>query len=320
MNQLPSRDGGSAAASRTRHSNQTTDAKSSKRSGSKSFLWFLAPAALLVSLFTFYPILQGAQMAFRNWNINDFQNKEWIGLRNFADVLSSDSFHGVLGFTLVWVVVSLFAQLLIGFGLALLLRRKFRGRGIYQAFILFPWAMSGFLIGLLFRWMFNAEYGVFNDILMKAGLVQEPLLWLADPTLAKVAVLIANVWYGVPFFAIMILAALQSIPDETIEAAKIDGAGSVRMVWSIYVPQIAFTLVLTVLIRVIWIFNFPDIIFSMTEGGPAGKTHIVSSYMIEFTQQGNYGVASAVGVIAIVMLTAFTIFYLLASKRFHRED
>lgn len=113
--------------------------------------------------------------------------------------------------SLIWVVGSLVPQFLIGFLIALALRKTFRFRGLYQAVVFYPWAVSGFLIGILFRWMFNSEFGVIDDILMRVGIVDRPVPWLADPELALVAVVAANVWYGVTS-AIMILAALQIGP------------------------------------------------------------------------------------------------------------
>lgn len=275
---------------------------------------FLLPAVLFVGVFTYYPMLTGSQMAFRQWNLWDLTDTPFIGLDNFRTLLADPSFAAVSWHTVVWVVGSIVPQFLIGFGIALLLWRRFPFRGLYQAVVFFPWAVSGFLIGILFRWMFNSEFGVVNDLLLKAGLVDAPVPWLADPDLAMASVIIANVWYGVTFFAIMILAALQSVDNEMMEAAALDGAGRVRTLLFVVVPSIRITLGLTVLLRVIWIFNFPDIIYGMTGGGPGNQTHIVTTWMITFTQQGAYGVASALGLITMLVLTVFTIFYLLALR------
>lgn len=271
---------------------------------------FLAPAFLFVTVFTYYPMLRGAQMAFREWNLYDLTNTPWVGLQNFRTVIGDPGFGRILANTAVWVVGSIVPQFVLGFIIALWLRRSFRFRGLYQALVFYPWAVSGFLIGLLFRWMFNSEFGVVNDLLTRAGIIDSPIPWLADPDLAMVAVVIANVWYGVTFFTMMILAALQSVPDELLEAAAIDGAGRTRTLFSIVIPSIRSTLVLTVLLRVIWIFNFPDLIWAMTGGGPADQTHIATTWMIQFTQQGNYGVASALGLTVVVLLMAFSAVYL----------
>lgn len=269
---------------------------------------------IVVALFTYYPLLRGAQMAFRQWNLYDLTNTPWIGWGNFRSLIGDPLWGTVVSNTVIWVIGSLVPQLLIGFGLALLLRKRFRLRGAYQALVFFPWAVSGFLIGILFRWMFNSEFGVVNDLLRKVGLIDANVPWLADPELARVSVIIANVWYGVTFFTIMILAALQSIPNEMLEAAALDGAGKTRTLWSVIIPHIRTTLALTVLLRVIWIFNFPDIIYGMTGGGPADQTQIVTTWMINLTQQGDYGRASALGLMVVVILAMFSVFYLLATR------
>ncbi|MET7293372.1 sugar ABC transporter permease [Streptomyces griseoloalbus] len=275
---------------------------------------FMAPAAVFVAVFTYYPMIAGSQMAFRNWNLTDLTDTSWVGWKNFRDVFTDPAWSTVLDNTLLWVVGSIVPQLVIGFAIALWLRRRFRFRGLYQALIFFPWAISGFLIGILFRWLFNSEFGVVNDLLQKAGLIDEPIAWLADPQTAMIAVLIANVWYGVTFFAIMILAALQSVPDELYEAAALDGAGKARTLFQITIPYIRVTLALTVLLRVIWIFNFPDLIFGMTGGGPNDETHIVTTWMIKITQQGDYGKASALGLLVVAILLVFAVFFLLATR------
>jgi multiple sugar transport system permease protein len=275
---------------------------------------FMLPAIGFVGLFTYYPLLSGVQMAFRNWNLNDLTDTSWVGLDNFRTLLGDTMFRGTVSNTLVWVIGSLVPQFLIGFTMALWLRRKFRFRGAYQALVFFPWAVSGFLIGILFRWMFNGEFGVVNDLLMKTGLIDVPVPWLADPEYAMFSVIVANVWYGVTFFTIMILAALQSVPEDLYEASAIDGAGKVRTLFSITIPSIRTTLALTVLLRVIWIFNSPELIFGMTGGGPADETHIVTSYMIQVTQEGDYGRASAMGLMVMFVLVLFATFYLMAVR------
>ena len=275
---------------------------------------YMAPAALFVAVFIYYPMLRGSQMAFRHWNLTDLTDTSWVGLGNFQAIFTDPAWSTVLSNTALWVFASIVPQFVIGFAIALWLRRRFRFRGLYQALVFFPWAISGFLIGILFRWMFNSEFGVVNDLLEKAGLINEPIAWLADPKTAMIAVIVANIWYGVTFFSIMILAALQSIPNDLYEAAELDGAGKVRTLFQVTIPYIRMTLALTVLLRVIWIFNFPDIIFGMTGGGPNNETHIVTTWMITITQQGDYGKASALGLIVVAVLLVFSIFYLLATR------
>ncbi|MER6718973.1 MULTISPECIES: carbohydrate ABC transporter permease [Streptomyces] len=275
---------------------------------------FMSPAVIFVAVFTYYPMVAGSQMAFRHWDLADLTDTSFAGLANFKEIFDDPLWGTVLSNTALWVVASIVPQLVIGFALALWLRRRFRFRGLYQALIFFPWAISGFLIGVLFRWMFNSEFGVVNDLLMKARLIDEPVAWLADPHTAMVVIIVANIWYGVTFFAIMILAALQSVPDEVYEAAALDGAGKARTLFQITIPYIRTMLALTVLLRIIWIFNFPDIIFGTTGGGPNNETHIVTTWMIHITQQGDYGKASALGLLVVAGLLLFSVFYLTATR------
>lgn len=275
----------------------------------------LAPVIIFVSIFTYYPLFRGTIMAFQNYTLFDLTNIHFIGLENFKNVITSPDFSMVLMNSFYWVAISLVFQFVLGFALALLMRRSFKGRGVYQGLVFFPWAMSGFLIGLIWRWMFNAQFGVINDLLLKIGFIDAPIAFLADAKWALASVIIANIWYGTAFFSIMILAALQSIPSELYEAANMDGASILQKFLYVTIPYILSTLLITILLRVIWILNFPDIIYSLTNGGPAGSTHILSTYMIDKVIFGqDYGQASAVGIIIVMILLLFTIFYVKASK------
>lgn len=276
-----------------------------------TILGYLSPAFLFVIIFTYYPLIVGGQMAFHRWTLWDLTSTPFVGLDNFKTLISDPLFGKVMLNSVIWVLGSLIPQFLIGFLIALALKKKFRFRGLYQALVFYPWAVSGFLIGILFRWMFNSEFGVINDMLMRSGIADSPIPWLANPNLALISVIIANIWYGVAFFAMMILAALQSVPEELYEASALDGAGRLRTLFGITIPTIRSTLVLTVLLRVIWIFNFPDIIYAMTGGGPANQTQIATTWMIQYTQQGEYGMASALGFIVMGVLVTFTGVYLM---------
>jgi len=284
-----------------------------------TLLAYLAPAFVFVAVFTYYPLLMGGQMAFRRWSMLDLTSTPWVGFGNFATLMADELFGKVMINSTIWVIGSLVPQFLIGLLIALGLRRNFKLRGVYQAVVFYPWAVSGFLIGILFRWMFNSEFGVINDMLMRLHLSSEPISWLADPNLALFAVIVANIWYGVTFFAIMILAALQSVPDELLEAAALDGAGRWNTLVRVTLPTIRTTLLMTILLRVIWIFNFPDIIYGMTGGGPGNMTQIATTWMIRYTQQGEYGLASALGFIVMAVLVVFTGAYLAILTRENRS-
>ncbi|MDQ8734466.1 sugar ABC transporter permease [Paenibacillus sp. LHD-38] len=275
----------------------------------------LIPALLLVLAFTYYPFLKGIVMAFQDYKLFDLRNVHFIGLDNFKNAFNDPKLLMAMQNSAYWVFFSLIFQFLFGFTLALLLKKPFKGRGIYQGFVFYSWALSGFLIGMIWKWMFNSQIGVINDILLQLGIIHERIGFLSDPNWAMTSVIIANVWYGVAFFAIMLLAALQSVPSELYEAAVMDGASSFRKLWNVTLPYIMPTIIATTLLRAIWIFNDPTIIYGLTNGGPAGSTHILSSLMLDkIIYAGDYGAASAIGIIMIVILLLYTIFFLSVTK------
>ncbi len=275
------------------------------------------PAFLLLALVIFFPLIEGIVIAFQNYNLNNSLSLvRFNGLDNFKAILTDTNFNfwQIIINTLIWIYVSLFFQFTLGLILALLLREPFRGRGIYSGLVFYPWALSGFAIGLIWSWMFNGQFGMINDLLQKVHLIHLNIGFLSDPNFAMMSVIIVNIWYGVPFFAIMLLAGLQSIPKELFEAAAIDGAGSVKRLFFVTLPYIKSTIVSTVLLRTIWIMNFPEIIYAMTSGGPNNATNILSTQMInKLVKFYDYGQGSAVGVIIMGILFLFAFVYLKVS-------
>ncbi len=275
------------------------------------FFLMVLPVILIVSFLVVYPTIKGVVMSFQNYTVFTFWRVRFVGLKNYVEIFTDSDFPSVLLNTLIWIAGSVTLQLILGFILALLLWRPFKGRGIYAGFVFYPWALSGFAIGLVWSWLLNGTFGIVNDVLKKLHLIKENIHFLSDPNYAMLSVILINIWYGIPFFAIMILAALQSIPKEVMESAMIDGAGPVRRLFSIVIPYIKPTLLSSVLLRIIWVMNFPDIIYGTTRGGPAGSTNILPVYMINIVfYETNFSKASAVGVIIIAILLVYTLFYL----------
>lgn len=277
----------------------------------------LLPSLLIIGAFTYYPIGKGIMMAFQEYNLMDLSNIHWIGLDNFKELFTPspfNSFYNTIWNTVVWVVVSLTFQFLIGFAISLLLKKKFFGQGIYKGLIFFPWAVSGFVIGIMWRWLFNGTSGVINDLLVRMGILSEPFGFLSTAGFSIASAIIANIWYGIPYFVIMISAALSGVPDELLEAAEVDGASKFQRFFKVTLPFIKPVIVLTLLLRTIWIFNFPELIYAMTNGGPAGTSRIITSFMMEKIQALNYGSGAAVGVVVMIILIIFTLLYLALTK------
>lgn len=276
---------------------------------------FMIPSYLVLLAFMGYPLINCIRLAFSNYKITQLDNVTFAGLGNFKRIFADPQIGMIAANTIKFVLITLLCQLVLGFILALALKKPFKGRGIYQGIVFLPWAFSGFLVGLTFQWMFNGEYGPINDILLKLHIIDEKISFLGSPDLAIYTVIIALVWQGIPFFGIMILAALQSVPEDLIEAAKIDGANSFKRFTKVTVPCIKPTLIVTVLLRTIWIFNNADIIYIMTKGGPANSSDILSSYMfMKAYSTLDFGFASALGVLFMLGLTIYIIGFIKVTK------
>ncbi|MEA5064882.1 MAG: sugar ABC transporter permease [Eubacteriales bacterium] len=291
--------------------------KQSKRLTSRRrfLLWMILPGVLAVLTLTYYPLSRGIVMAFQHYTLWDIFDRRFIAFQNFIEIFRTPEFPTLLWNTARWVFVSLFFQFLLGFALALLLKRKFRGSGIYQGIVYVPWAISGSLIGLIWRWLMNGQSGALNDVLMRLNLIAQPIRWLSDINIVLWSCIIANVWYGVPFFAIMNLAALQSIPADVYEAADMDGCGAIRRFFSITMPYIKPTVIVTILLRTIWIFNSFDLIVVITGGGPANHSQTLPSFMYTRAFSGyDFGLASALGVLLMVILAVYAVVFLQGTK------
>jgi multiple sugar transport system permease protein len=276
---------------------------------------FIAPVFILLLCMFGYPLLNSFVMAFENYKLTQPNDIFFNGLDNFVKIFSDSDFGLIIKNTLIYVIVTVAGQFLLGMTLAMALRKKFRGRGLYQSIVFLPWALSGFVVGLLFRWSFNGEYGVVNDLLLKMGIIHEGIAWLGTPGLSLFVVIIAMIWMGVPFFGIMILAALQSIPNDVYEAADIDGCGSLKKFFAITVPFIKPTIIMTLLLRTIWIFNSFDLIVVITNGGPANTSQTLPSFMYtKAFSSYDFGLAAALGVILILVLAVYAVIFLKTTK------
>ena len=266
--------------------------------------FLLLPVILLLLLFIAYPLVNTVALAFQDYRLTSVQSAKFNGLANFKAIVTDPYFGLILRNSLIFTFVTVLLQFFLGLVLALALNKPFRGRNIYQAIVFLPWSISALVIGFTFRWLYNAEFGPVNDLLIKLGILKEKVSFLGDGRLALLCVISAMVWYGVPFFGIMLTAAFQSIPTDLYEAAEIDGSGAVKKFWYITLPYAKPTIILTLLLRTIWIFNSADLIYVMTNGGPANATHTLASYMfskaystLDFGQPGALGVLFMAGLL-----------------------
>ena len=297
---------------------------SSKKSGGKISLetrrklqpyLYIAPVMIVLLVMFGYPLIKSIVMSFQDYKLSRLDKIKWNDFKNYKEMFTDKHFWLLVKNSLVYVIASVGGQFLLGLGLALGLNGKFKGRGVYQSIVFLPWAFSAFVIGLLFRWSFNGEYGVVNDILKKLGLIDKGISWLGTPGLSLLVIIFAMIWIGIPFFAINILAALQSVPSDVYEAADMDGCGTFRKFFQITVPFIKPTIITPILLRTIWIFNSFDLVVIVTEGGPASYSETLPAYM--YTQafaSYDFGLAGAFGVLLMVVLTVYALIYLRLTK------
>lgn len=270
--------------------------------------WFLlAPALVLVCGVLLVPLGVGVSYAFRAMSMdNVFGEAGFAGLDNFRTLVADPKLGRVLGNTLTWTISSLVLQCTLGFGLALLLRHTGKGGRQLQALLFLPWAIPSVLIGLVWKMLFSPYTSPLPHWLFQLGLLPKVTDISAEPDLALIGPIVANVWFGIPFFAITLLAALQAIPEDLYEAAALDGAHAWQQFVRITLPLVMPTLLITVLLRSVWIVNFGDLVWIMTQGGPAGATQILPTYLFAtaFTDL-NEGYASALAVAQLVLLLLY---------------
>ncbi|SFJ14885.1 carbohydrate ABC transporter permease [Thermoflavimicrobium dichotomicum] len=280
---------------------------------------FLTPVLVVMAVLVFYPLIKGISYSFTNMNQYNMGSKfidpsyEWVGLKNYKELFRSfiapkSVFRDVLIQTLIWTFVNVFFHFTIGLGLALLLHRKIKGRGIYRTLLMVPWAVPSFVGAFAWLWMYNDKYGFFNLMLKQMGLATIP--WLGDSFWAMVSVIMVNVWIGVPFMIVTLLGGLQSIPDSLYEAARIDGASSWQQFRHITLPLLRPVAVTATTLGIIWTFNMFNIIYLVTAGGPIHSTEILVTYAYrEAFRNWNLGLASTYGVVILSFLLVFTLIY-----------
>jgi multiple sugar transport system permease protein len=270
------------------------------------FLW---PTLILLIAFNIFPLLYSLYLSFTDYSAIANRAPQWIGLQNYRDILNDRQLWTYFRNTGRYVVLSVVLETLVGFGLALLLRRKFWGSGIITTLILIPMMCSPVVVGLFWKMMFNPGYGIFNYLLgFPAGRGPD---WLSSPKLAMWAVIIVDVWMWAPYVMLLCLAGLSAIPDYLYEAAEIDRASGLYTFWRITLPQVAPMLLIAVLFRTIEAFKTFDLVMGLTGGGPGDTTELVAVdlYRLAFLGQFNTGKSSALAYIVLVIITGVSNIY-----------
>src|SRR5213079_2871948 len=239
-------------------------------------LLLIAPAALLLLLFQVVPIVIGANASFRNWALYN-PKKTWIGFDHYVALITDPAFLTiVLPNTFLFMTVSVGASLLLGLALALLLNRPFRGQKLVQTVLLMPLMVAPVIAAIMMRWMFNDQFGIVNAVLEGLGLEGQP--WLVERWTAFGVIVMTDIWLWTPWYTLLLLAGLQSLPREPFEAAAIDGTSTWRVFTHLTLPMLRPVIVVCVVIRAIDAFRTFDIVWTLTGGGPGRSTELFSLY------------------------------------------
>ena len=266
---------------------------------------FVLPVLLFRMLTSLYPIITAFYYSLLDYDLIA-RTKEFGGLINFMRLTENQAFLDSLSFTFRFTVFSLCGIIVFGTSLALLLKQDFGGRKILRTVALIPWGLPTIIVAIAGSWAFNDSFGIVNDMIRRIGFSEFSFGWLSSNTGAQAAVIMVNIWKNTPFFAIMMLAAFQGIPNELFESARIDGASATRIFIKISMPYVMRTFILAIIFVGIWQINSFEIVYGMTRGGPGFATSLLSYRLfMEATRNLNYGMASAIASVMFMITAAF---------------
>lgn len=276
---------------------------------------FVMPALLLVSVLMYYPMVGTViESLYATSFINP--NPKFVGMQAYQKILASPDFAAVVWNSLFWTVGVVVLQNVLGFLTALLLNQQLPGQGLMRSLVLLPWVLPGVVAAILWRFMYDPQLGLINSVLLSMGLVDRGIAWLAEPSIAMASSIVAAVWKGFPFSCVVYLAALQTIDQEQIEAAIIDGAGSFLRLIHVVIPGMRDVIVINFILTTILTFNYFDMIWVLTRGGPQNATHIFPTKIYELGfGQFRFGEAAVYGVFSIIVLALMVTLYFLVQSR-----
>ena len=276
-------------------------------------IWaFVAPGILLVAIFMYYPMVGTAiESLYTTSFINP--TPKFVGLAVYRKIFASPDFRQIVWNSCIWTVSVVILQNVCGFFSALLLNQSLPGQGLMRSLVLLPWIMPGVVAAILWRFMYDPQLGLINSFLISLGLTDQGVAWLANGSTAMLAAVLAAVWKGFPFSTVVYLAALQKVDEEQVEAATIDGAGPLRRLVDIVLPALKEVIAINLILTTILTFNYFDMIWVLTRGGPQNATHIFPTKIYELGfGQFRFGEAAGYGVVSILVLALLIALYFLA--------
>jgi multiple sugar transport system permease protein len=279
---------------------------------------FVVPAALTIVALFGYPVVKNLIMSFQNYTLRTFFTGKapWVGLQNYASVVSDDVFSKALANTALFTIGSLIGQFVIGMLLALFFHKNFPLNGMLRALFLLPWLIPIIAGTAAWRAILEQDSGILNLTLERIGILDTPIPWLNSPDVALIAVILVNIWLGIPFNLTLLYSGLQDIPGELYEAGALDGATGWKAFWHITWPNLRAVVSITLMLGIILTLKVLDVILGLTQGGPANATQTIAtqSYQRSFVEF-KFGQGAALSNILILISLVFAIIYLRANRR-----
>jgi len=277
----------------------------------------LLPMLIVLALVAAYPLYRTIYFSFTNAQLDLLDNAQFIGVANYysaeGGLLKSPEWWNAVGNTLKFTFWSVLFETLLGLIVALCLHKKFRGRGIFRAIVLIPWAIPTVVSAKMWNWIFNDQFGLANDLLMKIGILKEPFAWTINPHTVMPVIIFVDVWKTTPFMALLILAGLQLIPDHIYQAAKIDGISSFRLFFKVILPILAPSISVALIFRALDALRIFDLIYVLTPDNPnTVSMSVFARYNLFDFDQFAYG--SAASSMLFLILCMLTLSYLYLSK------
>ncbi len=285
-----------------------------KNEGLFAFILVL-PALLIVAFLFIYPLTYSFIISFFRSDIRK-PGLVFLGFKNYLEIFKRPDLLISFWRTIVFTVISVGLEMVIGIAVAVAFNEKFRGRGLARSIILIPWAIPPVVNGIIWNWLVHPKIGVVNYILTSLHVISRYKAWLADPKWALNIIIIADAWKWTPLVVLLILAGLQAIPDVLYDAAKVDGAGKVRTFFNVTLPLLRWPILITLILRTVEAIRIFDIIYIMTRGGPANRTKLTTFYVWEEAfKHHRMGFGSALAYLVTVLIILFVILYFRTIKR-----
>lgn len=278
-------------------------------------IWvFLVPTLLIMGLMLYYPMIGTVIESFHDTSFISPEPR-YVGWAIYEKIWNSRQFPQLVWNSVAWTLGVVLLQNLLGFFAAMLLNQKLPGQGMMRALVMLPFVLPGVVTAILWRFMYDPQLGLINSILLRFGLIEDNAAWLASSDTAMAAVIFVAVWKGFPFSMLIFLAALQNVDKSQLEAATLDGAGAWRRLIDVTIPSIREVIVVNIVLTLILTFNYFDIVWVLTKGGPQNSTHIFPTKIFETGfGQFRFGDAAVYGVFSILILAVLVALYVIVQQ------